>query len=306
MKYKEWLAHWLENYIKPVVKVRTYEKYIGQINNHIVPQLGDFDMEELLPIILQKFTAFLMSKNLSANSINGILSVVKLSLKNAVSMRIVKEEWSSVIVRPKLREKRVECFSKEEQRKIEGFILNSRKTNLFGIIIVLYTGMRIGELLALTWKDIDFHKGLISVDKTCYDGWQNGKYKKIIDSAKTQSSTRLIPLPRQLKPFLKKIKNGSNGNYVIEGKTDCGAEVRTYQRGFERILIKLNISHKGFHALRHTFATRALEVGVDIKTLSEVLGHSSPIITLKRYVHSMFEHKCEMMDKVGKLFLKPY
>lgn len=306
MKYREWLNHWLEYYVRPVVKTRTYEKYKGHVNNYIVPKLGDFDMEELLPVTLQKFTTFLMSKNLSPNSINGILSVIKSSLKNAVAVRIVKEEWSCVIVRPKSREKKVDCFSKEEQRKIERFILDSRKANLFGIILALYTGMRIGELLALTWKDIDFNKGLISVDKTCYDGWQNGKYKKIINSAKTESSVRLIPLPRQLRPFLRQIKNCTDGNYVIGGRTEFGAEVRTYQRRFERMLAKLGISHKGFHALRHTFATRALEVGVDIKTLSEVLGHSSPTVTLNRYAHSMLEHKCEMMDKVGKLLIKIY
>ena len=84
------------------------------------------------------------------------------------------------------------------------------------------------------------------------------------------------------------------------GRTDQGAQIRSYQRTFENLLIKLGIQHKGFHSLRHTFATRATECGVDVKTLSEILGHKNPTITLQRYAHSLFAHKIDMMNKVGK------
>ena len=97
------------------------------------------------------------------------------------------------------------------------------------------------------------------------------------------------------------MKQNSKSGYVVDGNTKDGAEVRSYQRTFERILKKLGIEHKGFHSLRHTFATRALECGMDVKTLSVTLGHKNPTITLKRYAHSMIEHRADMMNKIGKL-----
>lgn len=256
MKYGGWLDEWLQLYINPAVKQRTYEKYRWHIVKYIAPILGNYDMTELSPIVLQKFAVSLTQKGLSSNTVNGILSVLKASMKKAVSMRVVQEEWSGSVVRPKIKEKRIECFTKEEQRKIEQYILNSKKPKLFGIIIALYMGLRIGELLALTWEDIDFRKGILMVNKTCYDSWENGKYKKITDIPKTESSIRIIPLPRQLIVYLKDLKRKANSDYVVGGKTEYGAEVRSYQRTFEGLLKKLGIAHKGFHALRHTFATR--------------------------------------------------
>lgn len=304
MKYKEWLNAWLNLYVKQVVKTRTFKKYSQNIVNHIIPILGDYDIEKLSPIILQKFAISLREKSLSSNTINGVILLLKSSLKKAVLMKVVKEEWSSSIVYPKVKEKKIECFSNEEQKRIENYILNNGNFRLYGIIIALYTGLRIGEILALTWEDIDFVKKMIIVNKTCYDSWEKGRYKKIIDTPKTESSTRVLPLPNQLLIHLKKLREGSRGDYVIDGRTEYGAEVRSYQKSFERLLNNLDIPHKGFHALRHTFATRAIEVGMDVKTLSEILGHHSPTITLKRYLHSMLEHKCEMMEKVGKLLIK--
>lgn len=114
---------------------------------------------------------------------------------------------------------------------------------------------------------------------------------------------RKIPMPKQLLSKLKELKKKAKCEYVIQGKTKYGAQVRSYQRSFENLLNLINIPHKGIHSLRHTFATRALEVGMDVKTLSEILGHKSPTITLKRYAHSMTEHKAEMMNRVGKILL---
>ena len=207
------------------------------------------------------------------------------------------------IVRPKQREKQVDCFSKEEQRKIEQFIFEKKKNKLFGVVLCLYTGLRIGELLSLTWDDFDLQKGIITVSKSCHDSWENGKYVKIIDTPKTDFSERIIPLPKQLLSRLREYKKSSSGNYVVCGERIHGAQVRSYQKSFELLLKCLKLPHKGFHSLRHTFATRALECGMDIKTLSEILGHKNPTITLKRYAHSMLEHKTEMMNRLGKLLL---
>ena len=258
-------------------------------------------MDNLTAITLQKFVAALIDKGLSANTVNGVITLLKTSLQRAVSVGVAGRQYSDFIVRPKTREKQVECFSKDEQKKIERYVFDKNKPKLLGIVFCLYTGLRIGELLALTWEDVDLSKGIICVSKSCHDSWENGEYVKVIDEPKTESSMRIIPFPKQLLPRLKELKKLTKSGYVIGGEHVHGAQVRSYQKTFETLLKKLKIPHKGFHSLRHTFATRALECGMDVKTLSEILGHKNPTVTLKRYAHSMLEHKAEMMNRVGKL-----
>ena len=187
-------------------------------------------------------------------------------------------------------------FSLAEQKQIEQAILNGKKDKLYGILLCLYSGLRIGGLIALRWNGIDFTKGLMTVSKSCHDG----KGGLIIDEPKTATSRRVIPLPKQLLPILKGIKKRSRSPFVVSSN-GRPVSVRSYQRSFELLLRKLNIPHKGFHSLRHTFATRALECGMDVKTLSEILGHKNPTVTLNRYAHSLMEHKADMMNRLGKL-----
>ena len=176
-----------------------------------------------------------------------------------------------------------------------------RREKMKGIIICLYTGLRIGELLALEWSDIDFQKAELRVNRTCHDSKnKDGSYCRITDTPKTEHSRRVIPLPRQLIPILREMKKGSSSPLVIVGERPP-LSVRSYQRSFELLLKKTGIPRKGFHALRHTFATRAIECGMDVKSLSEILGHKNPTVTLNRYVHSLMEHKRAMMDKLGKI-----
>ena len=303
MKYRDWLQEWLGYYVKPSVKAKTYEKYARQVRRYLAPRLGGYALEELTPLRLQKFAVSLTDGGLSANTANGIITVLQSSLLAAVNAGKAEREHGKSVVRPKIREKQVECFSKAEQKKLEGHILHGKNTKLFGIVVALYTGLRTGELLALRWEDVDLGKGLLTVRKTCYDGWRGGKYVKITDMPKTENSVRAIPLPRQLLPYIKEMKRRSGGLYMVPGNTEYGAEIRCYQRTFGALLKKLGIPHKGFHALRHTFATRAIEVGMDVKTLSEILGHKNPSVTLQRYAHSLLEHKAEMMNKLGKLLI---
>ena len=307
MKYKTWVYDWLENYIKTSTKKRTYERYYDICTLHIIPFLGEYDLSEITIIELQKFTNHLLTvgnhktgKGLSANSTNTIISILQNSLKTANLVGLMSDYFANKIKRPKTVEKQVECFSVLEQKKIEQYVLNCKKDKMFGIILCLYTGLRIGELLALTWKDIDLEKGILFVSKSCYDGNKEENHKRIIDSPKTVSSRRVIPLPKQLLPLIKSLKKRSICEFII-ADGDKPVFVRSYQRTFELMLKKIGIAHKGFHSLRHTFATRALECGIDVKTLSELLGHKNATVTLNRYAHSLIEHKINMMNKLGKL-----
>ena len=303
MKYIDWLIQWLENYIRPSVKVRTYERYRLIVEQHIKDKTGSIELNDLSPLVLQSFITELLQsgnkktgKGLSANSVNAVISVIQSSLKTAHLLGLTKEYMADKLKRPKLIERPVECFSLKEQKQIEQAVLNSKKNKLFGILLCLYSGLRIGEFIALQWSDIDFAKGTLTVSKSCHDG-KNGL---IIDEPKTATSRRTIPLPKQLMPLVKMLKKRSDSDFVVSshGKP---VSVRSYQRSFELLLKKLDIPHRGFHSLRHTFATRAIECGMDVKTLSEILGHKNPTVTLNRYAHSLMEHKQDMMNRLGKL-----
>lgn len=303
MKYKNWLNIWLENYIKPSSKERTYIRYGQLIRTHIAPKIGEIDVNNLTPIVLQSFVTELLNtgngktgKGLSANTVNAVISLIQNSLRTAHLLGYAKEYTANMIKRPKLKERKIECFTLAEQKKIEAAVFESKKTKLFGIVLCLYSGLRIGELIALQWKDIDLTKGLLTVSRSCHDT----RGGIVFDEPKTATSRRIIPLPKQLLPKLKSIKKSSNSDFVVSAGGNA-VSVRSYQRSFELLLKKLNIDHRGFHSLRHTFATRALECGMDVKTLSEILGHKNPTVTLNRYAHSLLEHKSAMMNRLGKL-----
>ena len=308
MLYKEWLSNWLENYVQPSAKQRTYTRYKEIVEQHIITQLGDLELSEITPYVLQCYVTELLKcgnlrtgKGLSANSVNSIITVIQNTLKTAYSIGMIREYTGDKIKRPKTSEKKIECFSVGEQKKIEQYVLNEESTKLFGVLLCLYTGLRIGELLALEWADIDMSKGELRVNKTCHYGKdENDVFGRITDIPKTQSSIRTIPIPKQLMPRLREVKKKSLSTHIVANGSNL-ISIRSYQRSFSTLLKKINIPHRGFHSLRHTFATRALECGMDVKTLSEILGHKNPTVTLNRYTHSLMEHKKEMMNKLGKL-----
>ena len=307
MTYKNWLNEWLTHYIKHSSKQRTFEQYSKVAQIHILPYLGDIELTDLTPFVLQKFITDLTTngnkrtgKGLSPNFVKTILSVVQNSLKTAHLVGYLPEYSANKIKRPKIIEKQVECFTIQEQKRIEEAALSAKKDKCRGIILCLYTGLRIGELLALTWNDIDFEKSILSVTKTCHDGNENGKHIRIIDTPKTENSRRQIPLSKTLIKMLKDMKKKSKCEFVI-ADGEKPVFTRSYQRTFELLLKKLKLPHKGFHSLRHTFATRAIECGMDVKSLSEILGHKNATITLNRYAHSLWEHKAEMMNKLSKM-----
>lgn len=303
MLYKDWIVEWLEYHVKPNVKIRTYEKYKNDAKNHIIPKLGGYDMDMLSGNVLCHFTVDLTSEGLSANTVKGIIAVLSSSLKRAYALSFVKSEHTRAIIRPKGEERAIDALNRDEQRKLECELNTGKREWYFGIILTLYTGMRIGELLALTWSDVNVEEGTISITKSCHDRWGKDGYEKIIETPKTKTSKREIPIPQSLLPELEAHFCNRKSEYVV-GTESQGISVRACQRHFSNLLARLGIRHQGFHCLRHTFATRALECGMDVKTLAELLGHKNPNVTLLRYAHSMTEHKRSMMNILGDLFSK--
>ena len=303
MLYKEWLSEWLENYVKTSVKERTYAKYADIVRIRLIPSLGKHELNDLPPFIVQRYITELLhhgnlknGEGLSANTVNLIIAVIQSSMKTAHYIGLTSEYKMNKIKRPRVQEKQISCFSPSEQKMIEQAVLTDKRSKMIGILICLYTGLRVGELLAIEWTDIDFSKNELKVCKTCYD---KGK-SRITTTPKTISSVRIIPIPKQLVPILKQLKKQSKSQYVIS-ENGTYILIRSYQRSFELLLKRLGIAHQGFHSLRHTFATRALECGMDVKTLSEILGHKNATVTLNRYAHSLMDHKREMMNRLGKL-----
>lgn len=176
MKIKEWLPVWLENYVKPTAKEKTYTRYSEVVRQHLIPHIGKLKMAEVTPLTLQQLVTELSAhgnlKNgggLSANTVNAIVTVIQVALQVAYRLGYLPEYTADQVKRPKAAEKQIECFTVEEQKKIEAAALADRRPKMFGIVLCLYTGLRIGELLALEWSDVDFSRGELTISKSCHD-----------------------------------------------------------------------------------------------------------------------------------------
>ena len=293
MKLKDIVMKYLEN-IKYSIKQKTYLFYLQMNDIYIV----GFNKE----ISLNNLNEFLVSikEKYSYSTTKLIKSLVNRSLNFAFENGLIKEKIVITLHLKNQQIRKVQALEKQEQAKLENYILENNKIYYFGIILSLYTGLRLGEVLALTWQNIDIKNKLIYVDKSIGTISQHHKTLTIESSPKTQSSIREIPISNKLFGLMKVLKQNSSTDYVIVSHNGKQINPRAYQKSFENLLKKLKIKHYGFHALRHTFATRLLENGVDIKTISELMGHSSPTITLNRYVHTNMQNKRKAMEAFNK------
>ena len=295
----DWFDKWLESQKR--IKRSSYTTYSSNINKHIKKKLGKIKLKMLTDEHIQNFVDDL-SKELAAKSVRSVFSILRLGLSDAYEKNLANELCRKIKL-PKITRKEVKVFTKTEQKFIEQYIEQSNNPNDLGILICFYTGIRIGELCALNLdEDIDLKRGVISIQHTLYrvkSEKSNKKTELRISTPKSESSIRDIPLPKFLIAKLSAIENGSG--FLIQ-KNGKFIEPNVYSRRYKRILEELEIPYRKFHATRHTFATRALEIGMDIKTLSEILGHSSPTVTLNLYSHSLPEHKKKEMNRLGKLY----
>lgn len=294
------VSDWINNYIlslEDTIKASTFSVYKRYINKHIRPFFNMIKLNDLNKVILQ---AFVNSQNrLSPSTIKGIFSLIKQALKFANNEGYIDAIWGGVSL-PKNKAVKINAFSKEEQKLIESALNIDDKPNEIGILICLYTGLRIGEVCGLKWDDINFQSNTLFVNRTIQRISIDGKSQLVELLPKSESSCRKVPMPMFLVEHLKTIKSASTNMYILNLNSHV-MDPRTYQNQYKHILEKAGIEYRNFHNLRHTFSVRALELGFDIKTLSEILGHSDATITLQKYAHSLDEHKRISMERLSVL-----
>ena len=280
MQYIDYLDEWLHQ--KKNIKIQSWQKYETIIRIHINPFFQNISLKKVSEKDMEKF--FLEKQNLSLSMKKTLLYILKASLKDAIKEKRRKALLFSNYF-PTREKKEVIILGKDEQKRIENYIMSKNNLRHLFILLTLYTGLRIGEVCGLKWKDIDFEKETLKVERTILRIKSNGSKTKLVASIpKTITSKRMIPLPSFIIPLLKK-QDIIPENYILS-RSNKLYDPRILEDSFKRLLKKLNIQSSHFHALRHTFATRCIEAKVDIKTLSELLGHSSIEITLKTYVHT--------------------
>ena len=290
-------------------KGATALKYENLINNHILPVLGGYKLSEFNKVLLAGFMDTKLncgridrSGGLSASYVRSIMLVV-LEIIDFAAEENMCSVPKSKIHKPPVEKNELEILDSVTQTHLEKQLIMSPDETGVGILLSLNTGLRIGEVCALKWTDIDFENAILHIRSTVArvkDENGNGMTKLIIDKPKTKSSVRDIPIPKRLMDILVLLYEKRRSEYVISDRAGF-ISPRTYEYRFHKVFEKHHIKSVNYHALRHTFATRCIEHGVDVKTLSEILGHSNVSITLNTYVHSSMERKREQLEKLERV-----
>ncbi|WP_292010091.1 site-specific integrase [Chryseobacterium sp.] len=287
---------------KQYVKKSSFSAYTLLIENHLQPVFGDqFIVEET---DVQNFVFQKLESGLSHKTIKDILIVLKMILKFGA-----KHKWLDYtpfdIQFPTEREKHnIEVLSRADQKKIMNYIQEHFTFRNLGVYICLSAGMRIGEVCALTWEDIDTDNGVISVNRTIQRIYVieegNRRTELILDTPKTKNSIREIPISKDLLRILKPFKKIVNPSFFVLTNDAKPTEPRTYRSYYKNLMKELNMPELKFHGLRHSFATRCIESNCDYKTVSVLLGHSNISTTLNLYVHPNMEQKKKAIEQMFK------
>lgn len=292
---------WLES-LRNNVKESTFSNYSMKLQKHIIPELGGIKYDKLTVNLLNEFIKRKINSGLSARYVSDMCRQVK-SITKFARIKLGYADRAELLSLPKFEKKECEIFDRRQRDMLVSYLNENNSASDIGMIIALTTGVRIGELCALKWSDIDLEKRIITVSKTLQRIKNTGgssATKIVITSPKSKTSERQIPVPEIIYPLLNKLKRDGD-SYVLTGKKDF-TEPRTLQYRFKVILAKLGLPCVNFHSLRHMFATSCIAAGFDVKTLSEILGHSSVEITLNRYVHSSMKRKIECMKLFSDSF----
>ena len=306
MTLGNWLEYWLEVYIKPSHKPSGYEHYADNCRKHIIPVIGHVSLSEITPSLIQRFFNeraahgnLRIGGPLSAKSIKNMRVVLDVALKQAVAEGYIAANPVPLTAIKHVRTKRVEALTDEEQRTLEEHLFKSNSPLSRAEIFALFTGARRGEVCALCWKDYDERIGTIHIERTVKrlkkdsSGTGTAKTELVFYPVKSDSSDRSLALPEfliniiegQKVSFKEKFGRCPSANDHIFFSTVGGIiDPDNLTRYHNSILKKLGLNHKKFHALRHTFATRGIENGIDVSTMSGLLGHADITTTTHFYI----------------------
>lgn len=302
-------SEWFDN-IMPQVKESTANKYRNLLQSYILPIYGEQTLDHITFDFIESQCNNLLLRGgrngtgLSSKTVTDSLSVVRSVLKFAIRKgKVVPCDGSAVQIKQTVKPMRI--LSKTEQERLCSYLSSEIDPCNIGILVCLFTGLRVGEICALRWEDISFSEQTLYVHQTLqriqYNSGSVKKTRVVLTTPKSACSIRTIPVPEPLIKILGDYQTSKKG-YLLTNSESCFIEPRTMQNRFKKALENSEIESANFHALRHTFATRCVELGFDVKSLSEILGHATVNITMNRYVHPTLEMKKENMKKLSALF----
>lgn len=298
--FSEAAEAWIEGK-KAKIKRSTYYQYLNLIQNHIDKELGRIPLSTITNQLICSFFNELNDKRdipLSTSTVKSIIYITKAVINYSVRMGMMKD-IKIYFESPGKSVKREIVLSHQEEVLLSRYLMDNRTPENVGIILAMYTGIRLGELCALQWSHINLRETYIYIEKTVsriLDIGDTRKTRLVLEPPKSVTSIRCIPLPDFLVNVLKQMENQyCPENFLLSGKSCKIPDPRTMQNKFKYCEAMAGIHEYNFHTLRHTFATRCVELGFDVKSLSEILGHASVDITLNRYVHSSMDMKKRQM-----------
>lgn len=277
------------------VKEATYIKYYTIIERHIKPRFGRVRPENVDGAAADAFAAALEEKGLAPKTVRDILGVLRGVLQHAGQ--------TAAVHYPRAARREMRVLSREEQARLAAFLAADMDACRFGILLALSTGLRIGELCALRWRAIDVRERTIRVEATMQrlqdvDAQGGARTRVVIGAPKSEKSARTIPMTEALAELCIKMQVANPECFVLTG-TERYMEPRALQYRMQKYTQLCGLDGVHMHTLRHTFATRAVEVGFELKSLSEVLGHANTAITMQQYVHSSMALKRENMARMS-------
>lgn len=306
MLFKIILEMWLEEK-KAFVKESTYAYYHFEIQHYIVPALGEVMAEKMTEKKIQDAVLLWQNKGtqngrpLKKSTVQNLVTLIKQVIKYAVKRNFMPDFTFEVFFASHRERHTFSVFSLEEQKHLISSLINDLNYKTFGILLCMNSGLRIGELCALKWSDIDTGKQIIHVSKTLQRIYLKNTQPRtsiLIAAPKTDSSIRDVPFSDKLLHIILKFKDRNQNGYVLSN-TDKYVEPRTLRKFYTNFLRTHDIRLLHFHCLRHTFATRCIENGAEYKSLSEILGHATVNMTLKMYVHPSIEAKKKCVNMIS-------
>ncbi|MGM0110255.1 tyrosine-type recombinase/integrase [Enterococcus sp. DIV0187] len=301
MNYEEWINEWKME-VKGTIKASTFSDYNYKINKYLIPFLGHFSLYQLNIDTIHELITHLQEDDLSPSSIKVIARLLSQTLRRALQKGLITRNPCEGVQLPKSTPKKVRALTLEQQQALVKAVNTMNNDKGQAVILGLNTGMRIGEIAALTWKNIDFQQEIIHVTQTCHRLAieTNGKSCLYYDAVKSLASHRIIPMNQSTKEILLKLKKSSVSPFVFSvGEKGCEPRLLTYHFHKIRKLAKVEGIH--FHQLRHTFATRCLEANISVPSVSALLGHSSTKMTLDVYSDSMLKERVLAVHAIEKI-----